>query len=651
MPPKPQCEPEAPGSSLRVALLVFASLTLFYLSSFGATFRVDDEHILAARAQSLALWGNLEEPQVYGNLRVRQLSAFGDQATQVEPAQAVLGAVLYRLGMALGGGGVQALFTLNLLATAGTAAVVFRTVLRLGWNRTTAVWCAMLFGLGTMAWPYSTTFYRDSLAMLASSLCFLAWAYVLTGQRTGRWLGICGVGAAIVAGMLAKNTSSVLIPVFGVTGLAIGLARFRASNSARRWLLAGVTALGLGLLLLRAIPETGPLARYSMEYLGFLVQHAWGSLGPELLPSIAGPFLSPSKSLFLFSPPLIVTLLSIRQAWRAEWRFALPALLFPLGLAVLQALFYQELWAGVYGWGLRFMLPALPGLIVISAPLVEAMARSPNRAFRLGLWLCLVSGAVIQAGATWVPWIGQYLAWKAEGLNPYAAAAAWDARFMAIPGQLLRLARPQMWHLAWLRMLRGGSAEAAGLALAGLVLAAGGLALLLRETRRIIGRPARALTYAVFVTSLILPLWPNLSLLRADPAWSGDRREFQLALQWLRPRVASGDCVVLASYGTSLWSFWMNWWDQPVRWYSLPYEIPGSSSSFRPGESPSEAVMELLHGPSCRGRRIWYMISTDTPGYGLRSERERFSAIGPSIEAATFEGPSRVEIYLYSPAD
>jgi len=85
------------------------------LSSFGATFRVDDEQILAARAQSLALWGNLEEPQVYGNLRVRQLSAFGDQATQIEPAWAVLGAVLYRLGMILAGGGVGRCFRVRLV--------------------------------------------------------------------------------------------------------------------------------------------------------------------------------------------------------------------------------------------------------------------------------------------------------------------------------------------------------------------------------------------------------------------------------------------------------------------------------------------------------------------------------------------------------
>ena len=56
-------------------LLIFTILIAVYALTYRGAFRVDDEHILAARSQSLALWGELSEPQVYGNERVRYLAA------------------------------------------------------------------------------------------------------------------------------------------------------------------------------------------------------------------------------------------------------------------------------------------------------------------------------------------------------------------------------------------------------------------------------------------------------------------------------------------------------------------------------------------------------------------------------------------------
>ena len=85
---------------------MFSFLVSLYIITYSGAFRVDDEHILMARAQSLARWGKLENPQVYGNDRVRALQELeqtsASQATSIEPAQAVLGAGLYRLGLWLG---------------------------------------------------------------------------------------------------------------------------------------------------------------------------------------------------------------------------------------------------------------------------------------------------------------------------------------------------------------------------------------------------------------------------------------------------------------------------------------------------------------------------------------------------------------------
>ncbi|NIM06965.1 MAG: hypothetical protein GTN65_15415, partial [Armatimonadetes bacterium] len=51
-------------------------------------------------------------------------------------------------------------------------------------------------------------------------------------------------------------------------------------------------------------------------------------------------------------------------------------------LALGQALFYREAWAGGFGWGLRFMLPALPGIAVLCAAPVEALLDASCRPLR-----------------------------------------------------------------------------------------------------------------------------------------------------------------------------------------------------------------------------------------------------------------------------
>ena len=117
------------GRDASAALVIFAILTSIYALTYSGSFRVDDEHVLAARAQSLALWGQLTYPQVYGNNRVQELSITPTDSaaphTVLEPAHAAIGSLLYRAASILGIGGAQAAFTLNLYVTALTGFVVF----------------------------------------------------------------------------------------------------------------------------------------------------------------------------------------------------------------------------------------------------------------------------------------------------------------------------------------------------------------------------------------------------------------------------------------------------------------------------------------------------------------------------------------------
>ncbi len=642
------------GEARRAAalgLLLVALLSSIYLLSYTGTFRADDEHILAARAQSLALTGELAEPQVYGNLRVRELSLLGDTATQIEPLQSVLGAGLVRLAVVLGIGGVQAGFLLNLYVTAFTAGVVFLLVLSLGHEAKVAFWCGLIFGLGSMAWPFATTFFRDSLAMMMVAIAFLGWSWVLRDRWSARIAGSALMAVGLAAGLLAKNTVAAWVPAFAAVWIVMGFRNLR-SGRGKAWGLVAVLALGSAILVTYAlIPPTGPLARYSLDYVRFLAGHALGSLSLSLIPAILGPFLSPAKSVFLFSPPLVLGVIGAARTWSKTWRFVLPAVLGALFLATAQALFYRDQWAGAYGWGLRYMLPALPLLATLAAPAVETLLQPGRRRRRALFGTLLGLGCLIQLGGAWVSWQPLYADWRMRGLDPSAASAAWDPTFLAIPPQVGLLVQPASWQVAWARLLRAGNNEAIWVPLVALLLGCSALFLLRRLWRSGGGGGSAWIPLALCLAlAMIAPVFPTLWVYREDPDFGGNRIEFAAALARLETAAGPEDTIVVDAYGTSLWRFMMNRWTGPLRWYSLPFEIPGSPGvDTAPGGMPSEAAIDLFELAASRPGVLWYLTSADAPDYGLGREVAWLDAEFTLESAETFPGSQVVELRAYDP--
>ncbi len=158
------------ASSFYVALSIFVLLLAIYSLTYSGTFVTDDEHILASRTLSLAFDERINDSRVYGNGRVFALANLppeqAAQAVNIEPGQALFGALLARLAVLLGVGRIQTIFLLNIWVTALTTLVTFGTVVVRGHSTLTATVTALLFSLGTLAWPYTRTYFRDPLAML-----------------------------------------------------------------------------------------------------------------------------------------------------------------------------------------------------------------------------------------------------------------------------------------------------------------------------------------------------------------------------------------------------------------------------------------------------------------------------------------------------
>lgn len=79
---------------IRQSLLILVILLSTYSFTFSGIPRVEDEQLIAARAQSLVLWADLSFPQLSGNARIQHLALVdADQADidiAVEPGQSVL---------------------------------------------------------------------------------------------------------------------------------------------------------------------------------------------------------------------------------------------------------------------------------------------------------------------------------------------------------------------------------------------------------------------------------------------------------------------------------------------------------------------------------------------------------------------------------
>ncbi|GMR11334.1 MAG: hypothetical protein BMS9Abin28_2164 [Anaerolineae bacterium] len=645
--------PSNRGRDASAALVIFAILTSIYALTYSGSFRVDDEHVLAARAQSLALWGQLTYPQVYGNSRVQELSITPTGSsvphTVLEPAQAAIGSLMYRAASILGLGGAQAAFTLNLYVTALTGLIVFYTVLQLGLRRNTAILSALTFGLASMAWPYAKTFYRDPLAALMVAIAFLGWVMLASQHSSKRRLAVLLIIVGVVGGMLTKHTATVFVLALGLSSALLFLKGSVSFPLGRRAAVVCLLTLGAALLLILALPDQGSFARYSMTYINWIANRFAGNIRPALIAAFLGPFISPAKSIFIFAPVLILAPVAVVRFRKARSQLLLPAILAVILLPLAQALFHAEQWAGTLTWGLRFMLPAIPLMIVMSAALIDELLYSHSIGGRLVLGVLLASSILIQLSGSIVAWYRPYPVWLERGLDPYLLGAEWDVRFSAVAVHLAELLNPASWDLAWLRTLP--IVKASFIIPAAIVAFISACAIILFRFSRDTASSRIGLRAALIVSAMaaVAPIFPGLVQFREDPSAGGNRPEFAAAYRLLSEQVRVGDLVTIDAYGTPLWHFMMNHWTREVPWYSLPFEIPGSSAIGDAGSGmPSPTVLGLFGKMETEFTRLWYVSSTDAPDSGLRRE---VSWLDNELELqarSVFKGQSAVEVSLYA---
>ena len=633
------------NSNFTIALSLFILLVAIYSLTYSGTFITDDEHVLISRTLSLAFDGQLNDSRVYGNSRVYALSntsqIYAAQGVNIEPGQAFVGSAFARLSVILDVGHVQTIFLLNIWVTALTAVCIFCAVLFQGYSRLTALLSALFFGLGTMAWPYSKAYFRDSLAMLFLSIAWVSAICLIKARKVSiaSWVSWFGLVAGLVAGTLTKNTVIVAFPVL-LSYVLIRTCRDNSTNGFlhrknKKYLFFLVGGVLLVLLFWAIfLPPEGILARFSPSYYLSVLYKLFASPHPKLFEALTGPHISPGKSIFLYSPCLILSILGLIKSWKRSW----PAWFYLLLLIVSQALFFDWEWWGFINWGLRFVLPAIPPLIIASASTVDIWLRTlKGRISLFGLGLLSLASQLIGI----LPPMKQYyidmLKISSQSLE---TIGLWNPTFS-----------PWLWHIKWI--ISGGSWDLAAVRVGvqsipiilGWVVVICIALLGLQRTSRI-SLPGFGLLLIVGITVFMLVTY------KFDPAYSSTRADLELAQETISQHISDDDLVLIKSYGTPAWHYWVNWADPDYQWTSLPFFFPKPSliKEYNQTQDPEivldEITISLFQELPGSYQRVWLLLPDDTPGVNMDIEIDWLEEISISSEEWVSPG-NDIETRLY----
>ncbi|MBV7333836.1 hypothetical protein KFU94_37515 [Chloroflexi bacterium TSY] len=265
---------------------------------------------------------------------------------------------------------VQTALLLNPLLTAWTGALLYRTGRRLTWTRSVSIMVCLVFGLGTLAWPYSQTFFSDPMSawgLFGALYCLLG--YRQTGSK--RYLLLAGLSWGLA--YLSRTINLISLPIYLVVlVLVIQRSVGRTLRIAplytfyrlivRNWrafanflipiIMAGFLSLWWNWLRYGSIWESGYLDAESFS--------------ADWLAGVSGLLISPGRGLFLYCPILLLALPGTFWFRRNRpW-----ILVHILALTAVYVAVYGKwyMWHGGFSWGSRFMVVLMPFLALLTGP-------------------------------------------------------------------------------------------------------------------------------------------------------------------------------------------------------------------------------------------------------------------------------------------
>lgn len=222
--------------------------------------------------------------------------------------------------------------------TAATAAVLFFGLCRLSVSRPAALATVVLFGLGTLALPYSGSLYVQPVAALG-----LAGVVLSTAVGADVWVAV-----ALAFLMAVRLEFAVLLGVLGLHAV-----RFRRPpGKAMTWLFAGA-AVGIGLHALVNFFRGDSL---------IMGDYGGEAFSTPFWIGLHGLLFSSGKGLVWYAPAAAAGLVLMPWLMRAEPRVGFLAAGTTVTILLMIACWWT--WHGGWSWGPRLVVPLMPVLVL-----------------------------------------------------------------------------------------------------------------------------------------------------------------------------------------------------------------------------------------------------------------------------------------------
>ena len=420
-----------------VALALSLFLLAIYLLTYSGDIHSSDGLSMLSVTESLVKRGDYDTNQIlWMGLQQGTFGRGGELYSRKGIGTSLVALPLAWLGLVVPFWGfVQTTLLLNVVVTVLSGLLVFLYLQRLGYSCKIALVVVLLFGLGSMAWPYSKYFFSEPL----TGLTLLATAYFLLRFRESQAASdLALAGTSLGLAIATRLATAAIAPLFLLPLLAYTLPDRALYRRLIPFLAAFLTPLILWALLLSGynyLRFGNPLTT------GYLPQESFRT---PLLTGLAGLLISPGRGLFLYCPIFLLILPAFPiflRRHRIEGSFS-------LSLATVYILIYSKwfMWHGGVAWGPRFLVPIIPFLAIPLAPLIEGLRGKAKVAFAS---LLAISVAIQILGLSVD--FGRFQEILLQtGLPLFAPATFFDPRYSPLLGQL-SLLRTDYLDFAWMK--------------------------------------------------------------------------------------------------------------------------------------------------------------------------------------------------------
>jgi hypothetical protein len=393
--------------------LLLAGLSLVYLATAGGHLYSPDEEVMFRATEALVTRGSLaiqpmqmgfgtrpgrkggEYPQYGLGNSVAAIPLYllggavthlfpGDELREILGTRSLVNSLRYDYATPLDYARRFAVSHMNIFVTLAQVWVLYLFALALTRHVPGAVMAGLTYGLATQAWPQAKTFFSEPLA----TLCLTAGAYLIwTGLNRRSLLRLWFSGGLLGYALFTRLDSVVALPGLAVLfylalvevkpDVPLETEEERGDPHPLSPLLAHV-AVAVPLLLFIALVLGLNVWKFGSPFsTGYEDQAEGFHFSASLAESLPGYLLSPGRSIFLHSPPVLLGVIGFVALFRRAPALSIGVLITCLATLLFHAKWQN--WSGGWDWGPRHIFSLIAWSMIPLAALLGKEARAPVR--------------------------------------------------------------------------------------------------------------------------------------------------------------------------------------------------------------------------------------------------------------------------------